>query len=143
MIMHRLARPLIASVFVISGVDILRNPENRVKVATPFLQNAMEKAGSSLPDGVPTDPETLVKVSAGVKILAGLGLALGRFPRLSALVLALDLVPTTLAAHAYWEHEDPAARSAQRTQFLKNLGLFGGLLAAMAGGKRTKQASED
>lgn len=142
MIMHRLARPMLASVFVLSGVDILRNPENRVKVATPFLQSAVEKVGT-LPEGVPTDPETLVKVSAGVKILAGLGLALGKFPRLSALVLAMDLVPTTLAAHSYWEHEEPAARSAQRTQFLKNVGLLGGLLIAVASGGRRKPSSDD
>ncbi|HEX3651032.1 MAG TPA: DoxX family protein [Pseudonocardiaceae bacterium] len=135
MIMHRLARPLLAAVFVVSGIDILRNPENRVKTAAPFLQAAVEKVGK-LPEGVPTDPETLVKVSAGVKVLAGLGLALGKFPRLSALVLAMDLVPTTLAGHSYWEHEDPAARGQQRTHFLKNLGLLGGLLIAASSGQR-------
>ncbi|HEX5114496.1 MAG TPA: DoxX family membrane protein [Pseudonocardiaceae bacterium] len=142
MIMHRLARPLLASVFVVSGIDILRNPENRVKVATPFLRSAMDKVGDSLPEGVPTDPATLVKVSAGVKLLAGLGLALGKFPRLSALVLALDLVPTTLAAHAYWEHEDPAVRGQQRVHFQKNLGLLGGLLIAVAAGGKRKPADD-
>ncbi|HEY1574986.1 MAG TPA: DoxX family protein [Pseudonocardiaceae bacterium] len=142
MIMHRLARPLLASVFVVSGIDILRNPEGRIKVATPFLQSAMEKVGDSLPDGVPTDPETLVRISAGVKLLAGIGLALGKFPRLSALVLALDLVPTTLAAHSYWEHEDPTARGAQRTHFLKNVGLIGGLLIAAASGGKGKPADD-
>ncbi|HKN96573.1 MAG TPA: DoxX family protein [Pseudonocardiaceae bacterium] len=143
MIMHRLARPLLASVFVLSGIDIIRNPETRVKTATPFLQSAVEKVGT-LPEGVPTDPETLVKVSAGVKLVAGLGLALGKFPRLCALVLALDLLPTTLAAHSYWEHEDPAARQAQRTHFLKNLGLLGGLLITVAsGGKHKSKPSDD
>lgn len=142
MIMHRLARPLLASVFVVNGIDILRNPENRVKVATPFLRSAMDKVGDSLPEGVPTDPETLVKVSAGVKLLAGLGLALGKFPRLSALMLALDLVPTTLAAHSYWEHEDPAVRGQQRVHFQKNLGLLGGLLIAVAAGGRRKPADD-
>jgi putative oxidoreductase len=141
MFLHRLARPLLASVFVINGIDTLRNPENRVKTATPFLQAAVAKAGP-LPEGLPTDPETLVKVSAGVKVLAGLGLALGRFPRLSALVLAVDLVPTTLAAHAYWEHEDPATRNQQRVHFQKNLGLIGGLLVAAAAGGRRKPADD-
>jgi uncharacterized membrane protein YphA (DoxX/SURF4 family) len=89
-----------------------------------------KKVGDSLPEQVPTDPDTLVKLDAGVKLVAGLGLALGRFPRLSALVLAADLVPTTLAAHSFWELEDPTARAGQRTHFMKNLGLVGGLLIA-------------
>ncbi|HEX5401450.1 MAG TPA: DoxX family membrane protein [Pseudonocardiaceae bacterium] len=141
MIMHRLARPLLAAVFVSSGVDILRHPENRIKVATPFIQSTVAKFGDSLPDEVPTDPATLVRLSAIVKLAAGLGLALGRFPRLSALILAADLVPTTMAAHAYWEHEDPATRAAQQTHFMKNLGLLGGLLIAVSAGKRTPKTT--
>lgn len=135
--MHRLARPLLAAIFVFSGIETLRAPEPKVKTATPFVQAAVARAGDrGLPARVPTDPETLVRLDAGVKIVAGLGLALNRCPRLSALVLAANLVPTTVAAHAYWEHEEPAARSAQRIQFLKNLGLIGGLLAtAVAPGK--------
>ena len=142
MIVHRLARPLIAAVFVISGIEVLRNPEGRVKTATPFLQSTvgkLEEKADGLPARVPTDPETLVRASAALKVVAGLGLALGKFPRLSALLLALDLVPTTMAGHSYWEHEDPATRGQQRIHFLKNLGLFGGLvLAATTGGKRRK-----
>ncbi|HEX3588213.1 MAG TPA: DoxX family protein [Pseudonocardiaceae bacterium] len=142
MIVHRLARPLIAAVFVISGIDILRNPEGRVKTAAPFLQSTvgkLEEKIEGLPARVPTDPETIVRADAAFKIVAGLGLALGKFPRLCAFLLALDLIPTTMAGHPYWAHQDPAARAQQRTHFLKNLGLFGGLvIAATSGGKRKK-----
>ncbi|HEX9338362.1 MAG TPA: DoxX family protein [Pseudonocardiaceae bacterium] len=127
---RRLARLLLAAVFVLSGVDTLRHPEKRVATATPWLESAVAKVGDSLPEQVPTDPETLVKLDAGVKLVAGLGLAFGPFPRLCALVLAGDLVPTTLAGHAFWQFEDKTAMNAQRTQFLKNLGLIGGLLFA-------------
>ncbi len=51
-------------------------------------------------------------------------------PRLSALTLAASLVPTTLAGHAYWKIEDPAARKVQRIQFHKNMAMIGGLLFA-------------
>jgi uncharacterized membrane protein YphA (DoxX/SURF4 family) len=140
MIVHRLARPLIAAVFVISGVDILRNPESRVKTATPFLEATVYKRtenAEGVQERVPVDPAMIVKADAVFKIVAGLGLALGKFPRLSAFLLALNLIPTTMAGHAYWEHEDPATRAQQRTHFLKNLGLFGGLvIAATSGGKR-------
>jgi putative oxidoreductase len=45
-------------------------------------------------------------------------------------------VPTTLAGHAYWQHEDPAARKTNRIQFLKNLGLLGGLMAVAVTDRR-------
>lgn len=143
MIVQRLARMLLAAVFVHSGIDILRHPEGRVKIASPFLQSTigkLEQQVDGLPARLPTDAESIVKIDAGVKLVAGLGLALGRFPRLCALVLALDLVPTTLAGHFYWEHEDPATRAQQRTHFLKNLGLLGGLLAAATGPGKHKSA---
>jgi len=133
---HRLARLLLAAIFVSSGVDILRHPQKRVETATPFLESLAKKVGDSLPEQVPTDPDTLVKLDAGVKLVAGLGLALGRFPRLSALILAADLIPTTLAAHSFWEIDDPTARNGQRTQFMKNLGLMGGLVIAATHSKK-------
>lgn len=38
------------------------------------------------------------------------------------------MLPTTVAGHPFWEIDDPAKRSQQRVQFLKNLGILGGLL---------------
>ena len=66
-----------------------------------------------------------------MQVLAGTALALGLAPRLSALALAGSLVPTTLAGHAYWTIEDPAARKLQRIQFHKNMAMIGGLLFAV------------
>src|SRR5205807_669938 len=40
--------------------------------------------------------------------------------------------PTTLAAHRFWEEEDPELRSQQQVHFVKNLGLLGGLMLAAA-----------
>jgi hypothetical protein len=57
-------------------------------------------------------------------------LALGKFPRLSALALAASLVPTTFAGHRFWEETDPTRRSAQQLHFLKNAGMLGGLILA-------------
>ena len=79
---------------------------------------------------MPTDPATLVRINGGVQIVAGLALATGRMPRLSALVLAASLVPTTYAGHPFWEEKDKATRAAQRTQFFKNVSMMGGLLLA-------------
>ena len=40
------------------------------------------------------------------------------------------MVPTTLGAHRFWEFTDPTQRSMQRTHFLKNTAITGGLLIA-------------
>jgi len=80
---------------------------------------------------LPDDDELLVRANAGVMVGAGTLLALGRFPRLSALALAGSLIPTTLAGHLYWTIEDPATRKIQRIQFHKNLAMLGGLLLAV------------
>jgi hypothetical protein len=57
-------------------------------------------------------------------------LATGHFPRLASVALAGALVPTTVVGHAFWEEADPSAKRMQRIQFLKNVGLLGGLLLA-------------
>ncbi len=47
-------------------------------------------------------------------------------------MLAGTLIPVTLAGHPFWLNDDPAAKSNNQIHFLKNLGLFGGLLLAAA-----------
>jgi uncharacterized membrane protein YphA (DoxX/SURF4 family) len=44
------------------------------------------------------------------------------------MALAVSMVPTTVAGHPFWEIDEPVKRSQQRVQFLKNLGILGGLL---------------
>ena len=124
MLGRRLARPMLAAVFVSSGIDVLRRPGPRAEMAAPVATKVAE------PLPLPSDPEQLVKINAGVQVVAGLLLALGRFPRLAATALAGSLVPTTLAGHRFWEHDDPAKRSQQQIHFLKNVGLLGGLILA-------------
>lgn len=80
---------------------------------------------------LPEDDELVVRGNAAVQVAGGTALALGALPRLSALALVGSMVPTTLAGHAYWTVEDPAARAQQRIQFHKNLAMIGGLLLAV------------
>ncbi|UDY24899.1 DoxX family protein [Nocardioides sp. Kera G14] len=128
-ISRRLARPLLSSIFFVGPIRSLKNasgPAERAKPVTDPLVTALQRAG--LP--VPADPELLVKVNAGVQLAAATGLVLGRFPRLSAAVLAGTLVPTTLAGHAFWRESDPEARRAQQLQLAKNVSILGGLVIA-------------
>jgi len=129
-LIRRIARPMLAAVFVAGGVDALRNPAPRVKAAAPLVAKGEQALPNDITDNVPTDPDTLVKVNAGVQIGGGLLLAVGKLPRLASLALAGSLVPTTLAGHAFWEESDPETKAAQRIHFLKNVSLAGGLLIA-------------
>ncbi len=116
------ARILTGSTYVLLGFDALRAPGARVDQAATVLA-AVRKA---VP--LPADDTLVVRVNAAAQVLGGTLLALGRAPRLSALVLVGSLIPTTLAGHSYWTIEDPAARKLQRIQFHKNMAMIGGLL---------------
>src|SRR5579871_5005196 len=112
---RRLARPLLAAIFIGSGLDVLQKPEGRIKIAEPYVH----RVAATIPV-VPDDPAAVVTANALVHLVAGSALALGVAPRAASAVLAASLVPTTLGAHRFWEVEDPAARSQQQTHFLKN-----------------------
>ena len=60
--------------------------------------------------------------------IAGGMLAAGILPRLAASALAGSTVLTTIGGHRFWEAGDPQERGMQRTQFLKNAAILGGLL---------------
>jgi putative oxidoreductase len=120
-----LARVLTGSTYALLGADAFRQPGGRVGTAGPVLASVRRVA--PLPD----DDELLVRANGAAMVVGGTALALGRVPRLAAAVLAASMVPTTLAGHSYWAHEDPAARAQQRIQFHKNLAMIGGLLLAV------------
>jgi putative oxidoreductase len=125
-LVRRLARPLLASMFVVGGLDALRNPKSKV----PAAEDIGPSIAAHLPY-LPQDPEQLVKINGAVQVGAGALLALGRFPRLSSTLLAASVIPTTAAGHRFWEiKDDPAKRAQQKIHFFKNLGLLGGLLLA-------------
>ena len=124
------ARAMLASIFVISGARILVNPDSRVDTAkrvTDRMKPLIERVDPRLP----TDARTLVRLKAASDVAAGLLLATGRLTRPAAAVLAANLIPTTLAGHPFWAVPKPE-RSAHEINFLKNLGLLGGLLLAAA-----------
>ena len=125
------ARPMLASTFIYGGISALQNTAALAEASKPVNDEIRDLAGKVAPQlPVPSDDKTLVRLNAGVHILAGLGLATGRAPRLSALALAGTVVPTTLAGHRFWEEKDKAARGQQMTHFFKNVSMLGGLVLA-------------
>ncbi len=121
---RRLARPLLAAVFVSGGIEAFNHPEPRAIKAEPVTSKL------ATPLGLPEDAVLLVKINAAVQVGAGAMLAIGKLPRVAALVLCGSIVPTTLAGHRFWEETEPASRAQQRIHFFKNLSILGGLLLA-------------
>lgn len=125
------ARPMLASMFVVGGVTALRNTEKAAERARPVTKKFTDAAGKLAPSvPLPKDDKNLVRLHAGAQILAGLAFATGRAPRLSSTVLAATLLPSTAAGHRFWEESDPEARANQQTHFVKNVSMLGGLLIA-------------
>jgi putative oxidoreductase len=116
---------MLASIFVVQGLETLRHPE----VVAPRAERVVKQMSGTVP-ALPAEPEQAVRLNGAIQLAAGTMLGLGWFPRLSALALAGTLVPTTFAGHPFWEEKDPAARKQQQIHFLKNVTMLGGLLVA-------------
>lgn len=122
---RRIARPLLASIFVVGGWDAVMHPAGKARKAEAVSDPLRETVGIDR-----VDAETLVRVNGAVQVGAGVLLALGKFRRLAALALIGSIIPTTYAGHRFWEESDPVTRTQQKVHFLKNLGLLGGLILA-------------
>ncbi|AYF75845.1 DoxX family membrane protein [Nocardia yunnanensis] len=127
---RRVAYPLLAAAFVVDGIETLRNPETRVKSATTLVQRGQSVLPDRVAGALPTDPAQVVRATAAIRVGGGALLMIGRAPRLAALVLAATTIPVTLTEHDFWNEPDRERRVAQRTAFLRDAGLLGGLLIA-------------
>lgn len=123
MIVRRIARPMLASIFVLGGVNALRYAAAHKPAAEPVAKKI------AAPLGLPEDTELLVRVNGAAMVGGGALLATGKFPRLASTLLAASLIPTT-ATHQFWNETDPEAKQAQQVHFFKNLSLLGGLILA-------------
>lgn len=121
-----LARPMLASIFVIGGANALMDPEGHAPVARDVTE-PLQDASPTLDQASTVE---LVQLHGVAQLVGGLLLAFGRMPRLAALLLAGSIVPTTLAAHRFWEEEGEEAKQQQMIHFFKNVSLLGGLLIA-------------
>jgi uncharacterized membrane protein YphA (DoxX/SURF4 family) len=113
----RLARPLLGVAFVNAGVESIRESDQR--------------AGKLASYGV-SQPAQAARGVAAAQIGGGVLLALNRLPRLTALLLALTVVPDAATAHDFWTEKDSDAKRSQRSLFARDLGLLGGVLVAVA-----------
>lgn len=128
-----LARPLLAIPFITSGIDAVRRPHEHVE-AVERVNPTLEQLGvGPLSAGTIT---TVTRVSGGVRIAAGLCMALAKKPRLAALTLAGSEIALTAVRNPVW-----LSKGEERKKHLAGLaasaGLIGGTLVA-AGDRRGK-----
>lgn len=123
-IVRVLARPMLASSFIISGVDRLRHVDQTAAQLAPVLRPLSQ----ALP--VAASEKTLARVIAGTQLGAGILLALGKSSRTAAVALALTAGLTTVVEYRSADAGTSENRSHRRHQLTKNIGLLGGALLA-------------
>ncbi|MEO7022443.1 MAG: DoxX family protein [Ktedonobacteraceae bacterium] len=111
-----LGQQLLSAIFMKGGADAFMQPGGRTRVV----------AASGL-----SNPETAVELNGVAMVVGGAMLALDIAPKLAAALLIGSMAPTTVVGHAFWKEQNETVRRAQLTQFLKNLGLMGGLLVLL------------
>ena len=116
--MALIGRLLIAAIFLMSGIAKLTD--------TPGTVAHMTSAGIPYAN-------TLALVAGGAEILGAIALILGLLTRLGAAGLILYMIPTTLIFHAFWNYAGQE-RLPQMVNFMKNVGIIGGLSALVAFG---------
>ncbi|MFF5263277.1 DoxX family membrane protein [Actinomadura viridis] len=133
-----LARPLVAAPYIITGLDTLRDPRARAERVGPSIKPIADRL-----DWLPTkDPEALVRAEGALSLGTGVLLLTGRLQRLTAFLLAAQLVPVLGTEHRYWTEDDPERRASERSQLLKSASLFGALLMVATEPRRSARAAE-
>lgn len=112
------ARVLFAGLFLLSGITKLLEPS--------AVENYMAAKGLHY-------THTLLYVSAAIEIIGALLILFGFWTRAAATVLAIYLAIVTLTMHNFWAVAQPES-GLQFIEFLKNLGVLGGLLYIISSG---------
>lgn len=129
-----LARPLLATWFVYSGVQSVLEPQIRAARSAPVLEPALKEVG--LDDVTTTD---IVKYHGVATVAAASVLALSRTPRTAGFVLAGLAAATVAVDRPFWRETDEQRREEQLELFLKNVSLFGGTLLAATVGRSPRK----
>lgn len=111
-------RILLAAIFFVSGFAKLADTSG----------TAAHMEGMGIPYA-----HTLAIIAGIAEVAGAISIASGLLARIGGIGLVLFLIPTTLIFHAFWNYEG-AERLGQMVNFLKNLGLAGGLLMIIANG---------
>lgn len=116
-----LGQALVGSLFIYGGQNALKH----TKHLAPMIDGKRKEYNL---EAIPADSEQLVQANGAGMVALGSALALGIKPRMASLGLLGMLTATTLAAHDFWNIEDPQTRNQQMTAFFGNVAAAGGLI---------------
>lgn len=123
-----IARPLIASSFVFSGVDRLRNAGATAPQLKPVLAGVSKVVPSAA--AVTSNEKLVGQVLGATQVGAALLLGIGRFSRVAAILLTVTATVNTMVDYRSADASSSEGKKARRTQLLKNLSLIGAVLLA-------------
>ncbi|WP_104092157.1 DoxX family protein [Arthrobacter sp. GMC3] len=121
-LVRALARPMLASSFILSGLDKLRRSEETAQQLSPVLS----RVSAALP--VQASERTLARILAGAQVGAGVLVATGKFSRPAAVILALTAGLGTVVEYRSAATDTKEGKAHRRSQLAKNIGLLGGAL---------------
>lgn len=127
---RKIARPMLASVFVIDGVQTVLNPAGAKESADSVLKQLRAATPRQYRAFLPKDPETAAQIVGGVKAGAASLFALGKAPRTAAALLTATSAASLLGRNAFWETDDADEKSRRKAGALTDLALTGGVLLA-------------
>lgn len=108
-----LGRFLISLIFILAGLGKIFDFQGAV--------NLMKSVGIQ-------EGEVYIIIGLIIELLGGILLLLGLFTRFAVVLLMIFLFPTTLIFHGFWNYSGQQL-ALQLSIFLKNLAIYGGLLA--------------
>lgn len=126
-LVRRFARPLLASSFIVSGIDRLRDPDSAQHLAT-----GLDLAAKTTPQlsALRGQEKLIGQALAASQVAAGTLFALGRFPRLSSTILLATGSINSYIEYRASEVETKEAKSARRHGALRNISLLGAISLA-------------
>lgn len=131
MLLRRIARPLLSTVFITQGLESLRRPNAAADAARPTVEG-LKRLPDPVSTKLPGDAEGLAMATAVVQIGGGALLASGKLPRFASAALACTVIPGNLGAHMFWSETDPERKALKRRAFMSDVSLIGGLIIAAA-----------
>jgi putative oxidoreductase len=123
--LYPVARALVGVLFLVSGINKI--------LGFGYVAGWMNSLG------IPA-AGLLLAGAILLEIVGGLALVTGFQAKTAALALALFTVPVTLIFHGFW-HADAAEFQNQLNHFLKNVAIFGGLLALFDAERRRDRSA--
>lgn len=128
-LLRYISRPLLAAVFIHDGIDAFLNPDDHVERFRK-MEPTLEKVG--LPPVLTSDAKMLSRVSGAATAATALGLAVGKYPRICALILAVVNLPISVVNNPVWAAKSPAERKEYTRGLVAGASLAGGLGMVLA-----------